>query len=339
MSNYNSRQISQELLDKLSSRSRDVIQRRFGLEQAEQETLASIGKDYGVTRERIRQIEEGALSQLKSEGVPSPVLSHFKKEVKKFGELKREDKLLTHLDANYTNEVHFLLTLGEGFERKKEDKELHTLWTINKESITIARETVNSVINHFEQEKEPKSFEDIARRKEEIVPHNLEEPALASFIEVSKDIEQGPTGQLGVGHCPQIKPRGVRDRAFLVLRKENEPLHFNNVTKKINEHFPKFKNNEKVEALPQTVHNELIKDGRFVLVGRGIYALKDWGYKSGTVKDVIAQTLEESGALSREELVNKVLDQRMVKENTVLLNLQNEDCFEKTTDGKYTLKA
>jgi len=339
MSNHNSRKVSEELLNKLSSRSRDVIQRRFGLEQSEQETLASIGDDYGVTRERIRQIEENALSDLKSEGVPQKVLSHFKKEVKKFGELRREDKLLTHLDANYSNEVHFLLTLGDGFERKKEDQELHTLWTINKESITIARETVKSVVDHFEQEGEPKKFEDIAKRKNEIASQDLEEPALASFIEVAKDIKKGPTGELGLGHWPEIKPRGVRDRAFLVLRNKNEPLHFEDVTSKINQEFPKMKNGEKVEALPQTVHNELIKDDRFVLVGRGIYALKDWGYKSGTVKDVIAQTLEEHGALSREEVVNKVLDQRMVKENTVLLNLQNEDSFEKTTDGKYTLKA
>jgi len=338
MSNYNSRKVSQDLLNKLSSRSRDVIQRRFGLEQSNRETLASIGEDYGVTRERIRQIEENALSELRSEGVPETVLSHFKKEVKKFGELKREDKLLTHLDANYTNEVNFLLTLGDGFERKKEDQELHTLWTINKESITIARETVQSVVGHFEQEGKPKKFEDIAKRKRDIVPHDLEEPALASFIEVAKDIEEGPTGELGLGHWPEIKPRGVRDRAFLVLRNHGEPLHFDDVTSKINQEFPKMKNGEKVEALPQTVHNELIKDERFVLVGRGIYALKDWGYKSGTVKDVIAQTLEEHGRLSRDEIVDKVLDQRMVKENTVLLNLQNEDRFQEE-DGEYTLKA
>lgn len=339
MTNYNSREISQDLLNKLSSRSRDVIQRRFGLEQSEPETLASIGEDYGVTRERIRQIEEKALSQLKSEGVPKQVLTSFKKEVKKFGELRREDKLLTHLDANYTNEVHFLLTLGEGFEREKEDQELHTLWTINRESINVARETVQSVVKHFEAEREPKKFEDILRRKKDIAPRDLEEPALASFVEVAKDIEEGPTGELGLKHWPEIKPRGVRDRAFLVLRQEGDPLHFNNVTKKINEKFPKCKGNEKVEALPQTVHNELIKDERFVLVGRGIYALKDWGYKEGTVKDIIAQVLDEHGSLSRDEIVDKVLDQRVVKENTVLLNLQNEDRFEKNSDGNYTLKA
>lgn len=327
------------MLNELSSRSRDVVQRRFGLEDAEQETLASIGDDYGVTRERIRQIEENALSELESEGVPQPVLNSFKREVKNFGELRREDKLLTHLDANYTNEVHFLLTLGDGFEREKEDQELHTLWTINREAITVARETVNSVIAHFEQEEQPKPFEDIAREKHNIVPHDLEEPALASFIEVAKNIERGPTGELGLKHWPQIRPRGVRDRAFLVLRQRGEPLHFKDVTEKINQHFPKRKDNEVVKALPQTVHNELIKDGRFVLVGRGIYALKDWGYKSGTVKDVIAQTLEEHGALSRDQLIEKVLAQRMVKENTVLLNLQNGDRFQKTEDGEYTLKA
>ena len=43
----------------------------------------------------------------------------------------------------------------------------------------------------------------------------------------------------------------------------------------------------------QAIHNELIKDSRFVLIGRGIYALNEWGYKKGTVADIITEVIKE----------------------------------------------
>jgi RNA polymerase primary sigma factor len=54
----------QSLLSKLSDRERRVITLRFGLIDGEERTLESIGREYGLTRERIRQIEVKALKQL-----------------------------------------------------------------------------------------------------------------------------------------------------------------------------------------------------------------------------------------------------------------------------------
>ena len=88
-----------------------------------------------------------------------------------------------------------------------------------------------------------------------------------------------------------------------------------------------------------TVHNELIKDSRFVLVGRGLYALKEWGYEPGVVKEVIAKVLRaEDKPLTKEEVFQKVLKQRLIKENTILLNLQDKSCFFKDEAGRYTIK-
>jgi len=92
-------------------------------------------------------------------------------------------------------------------------------------------------------------------------------------------------------------------------------------------------------SLVQTVHNELIKDSRFVLVGRGIYALEEWGYYPGQVKDVILRVLrEERKPITKEEILEKVLEQRLVKENTILLNLSNKKYFERDVQGKYKVK-
>jgi DNA-directed RNA polymerase delta subunit len=95
----------------------------------------------------------------------------------------------------------------------------------------------------------------------------------------------------------------------------------------------------KKETHIATIHNELIKDSRFVLVGRGIYALEEWGYGIGTVKDVILKILKESkNPLKKQEVLKKVSKQRIVKDNTIFLNLQNQKYFSKDSKGRYTVR-
>ena len=99
------------------------------------------------------------------------------------------------------------------------------------------------------------------------------------------------------------------------------------------------RSNKNKRLHPQTVHNELIRNTDFVLVGRGYYALKDWGYNPGQVKDVIYQVLQASNnSLPKEEIVSSVLKQRMVKESTILLNLQNKNFFLRDGEGKYKVR-
>ena len=110
------------------------------------------------------------------------------------------------------------------------------------------------------------------------------------------------------------------------MKKKKEPLHFREIGEHIKEIFGKQINHE-------SLHNELIKDPRFVLVGRGIYALKEWGFKEGTVKDLIKDLLKD-GPKTKEEIISEIKKQRFVKESTIILNLS---LYFKRKDGKYTL--
>jgi RNA polymerase primary sigma factor len=55
----------EEVLDSLSGRERRVLQLRFGIDDGRQRTLEEVGYQFGVTRERIRQIEAKALRKLR----------------------------------------------------------------------------------------------------------------------------------------------------------------------------------------------------------------------------------------------------------------------------------
>ena len=68
--------INSSLHKVLNEREKDVIKKRFGIDEDQAFTLEEIGKEFNVTRERIRQIELKALKKLKKLR-KSPVLSYL----------------------------------------------------------------------------------------------------------------------------------------------------------------------------------------------------------------------------------------------------------------------
>ena len=158
-----------------------------------------------------------------------------------------------------------------------------------------------------------------------------------SYLELSKRIQENKDNKLGLIDWPEIKPRGVKDKAYLVFKKHEKPLHFTEVAKMIDQLEYNLPNKK---TYPQTVHNELIKDARFVLVGRGTYALAEWGYLPGTIKDIITKVLKDKKEpTNKDEIVKEVLAQRLVAKNTVLMNLNNKKYFRKDENDKYFLKG
>jgi len=173
--------------------------------------------------------------------------------------------------------------------------------------------------------------------KNEIFEENMElvnlNKHLYSLLQASKVIEQNKFGYWGAIDWREIKPKTINDKIYLILNSHGKPMHFAEIANKINE----IGFDEK-QANAATVHNELILDDKYVLVGRGLYCLKEWGYKTGTVSDIIQNILKSGEALTRDEILEKVLEQRFVKKATVILALMEKNKFEKDESGKYKLK-
>ncbi len=320
MFKYN--EISHSLLADLPERTREVLVRRFGLHGHRRETLEMIGEEYGITRERVRQIErDGVRRVMENSKKKISVFISLNNEMERFGGVKREDKLVRSLSKEEQKDSHliFLLSVGEYFKRMSETEERHSLWTNNENSLYSANEVIEHACKLLMQEGAVLSVEDID-------PSNsIPKEKLVSYLEISKKIGETQDGNFGLSSWPEVNPRGVKDKSYLAMKREGRPLHFRQVCSLIG------------GANPQTVHNELIKDDRFILVGRGVYALSEWGYSVGEVKDVIRDILKKEGPLTKDEIIEKVFSQRMVKKNTIVQNLNNKRRFVRSHDGKYTI--
>lgn len=338
------KEITQEILGSLDARSRDIVTRRFGLEDKEPETLEAIGKQYGITRERVRQIETNAkkaMAELKEKLAPVDEL--LKDIFVQFGGLLSEGHIArlaqeaTKSDVS-PNVVRFYLEILPGYTYITKSSVFHPHWShegSRHDRVEYIVEAAKQILKHINK---PQFFNELAKAIKEKLSAN-EQELLEQYIEAaliaSKDVDITTFNEWGLTQWAETSPRGVADKAYTVLRHHKKPAHFREITTLINSaHF------DERQANSQTVHNELIKDNRFVLVGRGLYGLKEWGYITGTVADVLESILRDAKkAMSKEELMEEVLKQRIVKKNTIVLSLQNINRFTKVDKNLYTLKT
>lgn len=336
---FNPKKVTKDLLSVLPERANDVIKKRYGLDTATSGmTLEAIGEIYGITRERVRQIENFSIAAIRKSAVftkNNEIFQELRKHMEEFGGIVHEKDFLNHLtsDKETQNHISFYLELGEDFVKLKEDEEFHHRWTIDTDLGDKIHKSLKKLYESLSEDDLITEGEMILRfldNLKDFVKDVRNDEIAKRWLTISKKVGKNALGEWGVAHSPNIKVRGIRDLAYLILRKHGSPMHFREVAKAIREVFGK-------NANEATCHNELIKDKRFVLVGRGLYALSKWGYSEGTVKDVINTLLEKNGPLTKDEILEKVMRERYIKANTVLVNLQNKKHFKRDKDGKYLI--
>ncbi len=337
--NFKPKNETKKLLKPLTERSKTVLSERYGLENGVKKTLESIGQKYSITRERVRQIENFAIAAIRKSDNFSEARNLFdelKTLIDDMGGVVHEQDFLETVypeDVVAQNHLNFYLVLGEEFHRMKSDNDFHERWTTNPDVAEHIHAIVDSLHNELEGEKlleEAEIVEKFLAHDSALnIPqeHRTSENAV-KWLRMSRQLGQNKLGLWGLASSPSIKARGIRDFAYLVLRQQGNPMHFREVAQAIANYFDR-------PVHVATTHNELIKDDRFVLIGRGLYALSEWGYQSGPARDVISRILKKDGPLTKEEIITRVKNERYLKDNTILVNLQNPKYFGKTEDNKY----
>ncbi|HSX18254.1 MAG TPA: sigma factor-like helix-turn-helix DNA-binding protein [Candidatus Saccharimonadales bacterium] len=330
--------IVQDVLNTIErEREREIIARRFGLFDR-RETLEQIGELLGITRERVRQLEKAVITRLKA-AAEAGELPHIKDvegtlsaHLKDMGNVARTSELTNRVASGDPKVEHsrvaFLAHLSPGLAVIDDnDHFFHSIGLVAEHTEKKIRDHVAKIIEAIQKIGEPTDIETIAKQVGN--PNNKHVEALAS---VSKNVAS-LHGRWGLVKWPMVNPKNIRDKIYVILHDNKKPMHFSEIADAI-----KKSDFKRKDVTTQAIHNELIKDKRFVLIGRGIYALKEWGYKQGTVADVIAEVLrKEGGPLHRDEIVRRVLKSRQVKETTILLNLQGKPQFKRVAKATYTL--
>ena len=339
MITFKPKQVSKKLLSVLPDRARDILTKRYGLgKDGETYTLEAIGQSYGITRERVRQIENyGIQSIQKSDSYQEfqEVFEELQKAILSLGNgVIPEHVLLDEITTDPTtrNDIFFLLVLGSPFYRSKENNSYTHRWYTEKKISEIVEKALRSLHSSLTRDELITEEEVLSRFRNELIDiaDKHDEKILRRWLQISKDIASNPLGEWGHAHSPNVRVKGIRDYAYLVVKRHGSPMHFREVAEAIKELFEK-------KAHTATTHNELIKDDRFVLVGRGLYALTEWGYSAGVVKDVLRDILDQHGPLSRDEIIDKVRKERYVKDNTIVVNLQDTNLFKRLSNGTYML--
>jgi len=326
--------LTKELLKK--DRDRNVLSERYGLTGIKPKTLEAIGKELGITRERVRQIEKVAVGKLEKAIPAVTELKNFHDElesmINSYGGFINEERLISvyiptkNQDIKEINSFLFLVSLNRGLIRYGENKETRTYWSLKDTNNKKLLEISKAIDTVLKQNKKVMSTADIAKKL------SIGAEKIDSLMWTKKDVLQTEEKKWGLITWREVNPKSIRDKTYVIMKKHEKPLHYSEITQKILEH-----KLQKRPVTKQAVHNELIRDDRFVLIGRGIYALSEWGYKPGVVEDVIKEILAEHGRpMHKNEIIEHVKKHRIVKETTVILNLQ-KDSFKRVSRATYTL--
>jgi len=331
------------ILASLRNRERDVLMARYGLtsDQTSKETLESIGKRLQVTRERIRQIESAALKKIGKKYLNQlkPFIKLVNSYMQSHGGIAEAEELANYFNLDADQEgildrraLHLIMNAYDKIVPLKKYplfKEGWALATVDQNELLKIQSIIHQILEQSGQAI--KESELINRAHQQL--SNIDTGIIVGVLLIDPKISLDHKKNWGLTSWPMVVPRRIRDKVWLVLDEAGKPLHFNKITALITRQYPKEK-----PVLSRTVHNELIGDDRFVLVGRGIYALKKWGYNPGVVADVIKEVLKKAGQpLQVTEIITEVLRTRQVKKNTIVANLQNRKLFRKIAKSTYTI--
>lgn len=320
-------------------REREIITRRFGLFDR-RETLEQIGELLGITRERVRQLEKAILAKLKTATKSGKVTSvnNLEKilirELSEMGRVARVQDLADHLLGSASNQrdrsrIAFIAELAPGLTVvEQNDNYFHSVGISEYGDAKKIQSEVDKIVSAIKKHGEPLTIEQLHEQLSFEHPNYVR--ALASVSKLLAHLGNN----WGLVKWPTVNPKNIRDKIYVILTEAGKPMHFSEIANSIKDSSFKRK-----DVTTQAIHNELIKDGRFVLIGRGIYALDNWGFSRGTVADIIADVLKKSPEpLHRDEIVRRVLKSRQVKETTVLLNLQSKSQFKRVAKATYVFE-
>ncbi len=343
--NFNLKEVIEDMFLVLTDKEKDVIVKRFSLDDKPRQTLDKIGKHYAVTRERIRQIENIALGKLRRtvSNTKLRLINRLAREIiMQEGGVVVETEIINRILQNiYTSSkvdgkiIVLSLNCDADIKKIPRTNTTESFWMLNELTLSEVRKITEAGLSALKKHGDIMSADQLISAVQNLSlfkNKTISSKLIVSCLSTDKRARK-LEDKWGLMEWRHVNPRSIRDKAEIVLDKAEKPLHFVEISNRIGE----IGFDKKVVTV-QAVHNELIRYDQFVLVGRGLYALAKWGYEPGTVSDVIEKLLAKYGPMTKKQIIKEVLDQRDVKVGTISLNLQKNPHFIRVGRAVYSLE-
>jgi hypothetical protein len=289
--------MTMELLNSLQERPRKVLVKRFGLRGGKSYTLDAIGKEFGITRERVRQIEKTAFTSLRKKAKSDDLqqAENFVYDTLKKGggfldrgSLKRA-VFGKRINLKQRNQLAFLFNSLGKLHYQKDTIPFSGVWYLSfaKREVGQLKNFNEKLVNYFQKEKRVLKFSeikkailngDLGEEFKKMLQGEKGEEKLKVVLSGSKLIGKNIMGEWGLLSWSIVSQKYVKERALLILRKEKQPLHFRELTELINKQW------QDKRTLPQTVHNVIIKYEEFIFVKPGTYTVI-WSKEDAVIKN------------------------------------------------------
>ncbi len=325
-----------------NDRSIDIIKRRFGFDSGERQTLDEIGKDYGITRERVRQIQERSIQRIKHPStkgrstIISIINDIFQKNQFIISDSEADYLIGKVFNTSKFDGSSFLDMISDlGWIQKNKIGDV-AFYTNNALKPTLSL-TMTNVYSLLKASSTMISLEEIIKK---IIPSNTKYSENSDLQVIIKRI---------CSLDPRIEERmperytlyGLHSRTNIwaslikeVLEKEGEPLHFADITNSVNDMFPNTDNNH-IDV--RRLHSILIENHAFSHSGvKGTYGLTEWGFRKETTSELIEECIKKAGfPLHWKQIYNYVSKYKDTKPANIIAMLNSRDKFVRKGKGMF----
>ncbi len=327
-------EIIEKTFNDLEDREFDILCHRFGLKRDKKKTLKEAGELFGITRERIRQIEEKALRKTNSDllmGIIAMLdeILIYSGGMASLAQLKEKNSKQYWQDYRTVGFIDLLIETEHLPVYGGGQYIIHSILDGD-----YVEEFIDYILGYIESQGRPVSFskfknhalekmsdafkEDLARL--DITP----EAFLESILEVKKNIGTDPMGKIGLSKWPEVNPETHIEWAIVALHSIDQPAHWKEILRK-------------VEAISgerfkeKTFYNIFSPNDEFLLFdsGNGVYGLDEWKDRfdektNQTIAELAYLTVKEKGPLPLDEIHNYILEEKDCSRNSVLIYLEGD---------------
>ena len=310
-----------------------VLRLRYGLNDGIPRTLEEVGQRFGITRERVRQIEDKALRRIyhpTRRHILDDIARPFQFVLQQAGGILRENQISEKISQvtvlgkiDPIGATRFVLGVTSGLQEIEDG-----IWALKECPLEYFSMVTSAAALRLEKNQSRMRYNKLVSE-------------VRRMLESSNDAAQREVDTLFIEACLQADPqfeisddgwcilakwqRSYIDEMVEVLRDKGKPLHFREIASGVEALL-----NGNQEVSEHNIHAVLQRrQDLFVWAGQGTYGLVEWGIQRPTYYvEIISDILEAEGEpLPADEIIRRVEKLRPCKKTSVMMYLTMNDRF------------